>query len=136
MKYKGFKIPTKLEAILEIGQPIFLSLKADIDHWGEVLETELGPFFEFPEEFDQNYSRLPIDFADNETGFENGLETIDDFAMVIPFAMAGDGAPFCLDYREKEMPPKVIWWEDIGWRLIAPTFEDFLQLFDLSNIKW
>ena len=49
------------------------------------------------------------------------------------FGMSGDGAPFCFDSRERGTEPRVIWWDDVYWRVVAPDFASFLSLLDLQD---
>jgi hypothetical protein len=65
-----------------------------------------------------------------------GPETIPDiidFSGIVCFSMSSDGAPLCLNYRESPDCPRAIWWDDVYWRIIAPDFETFLDLFDLNG---
>ncbi|MNF08811.1 SMI1 / KNR4 family protein [compost metagenome] len=57
------------------------------------------------------------------------MPDIIDFTEIICFGMAGDGSPFCFDYRGGRSAPSVILWDDDYWRKIANSFEDFLLLF-------
>jgi hypothetical protein len=98
----------------------------------------LGTFFETPKEIEAATSSLSRDFQPN--GFYGqkreaapGPAAVDDivsFSGILCFAIAGDGAPFCLDYRVTPEHPRVIWWDDVYWRVIAPDFDAFVELFE------
>ncbi|MBL8019919.1 MAG: SMI1/KNR4 family protein [Leptospirales bacterium] len=63
--------------------------------------------------------------------YDNRLAIPDivDFTHIVCFGTSGDGAPFCLDYRQDSSKPSVLWWDDIYWRRIAPDVDSFLELF-------
>ncbi len=114
-------------------------LLVEKDHYGFRLETDLGFVYPSIEIIEQETAKLPqgfpletVDDSDDfaeEPGF---IPCITDFSAIVEFAIAADGAPFCLDYRENHSAPSVIYWDDTYWRRLAPTFEDFISLFDLS----
>jgi hypothetical protein len=54
---------------------------------------------------------------------------ITDFSKILCFGHAGDGSPFCFDFRDDSERPSVLYWDDVYWRRIAPDFESFLGLF-------
>ncbi|MCY1455342.1 hypothetical protein D9M71_724710 [compost metagenome] len=64
------------------------------------------------------------------------LPDITDFDFIVCFAISGDGAPFCFDYRESVDNPRVIWWDDDHWRAVAPDYESFVGLFQLPPRAW
>ena len=116
-------------------------LRSNKDSYGTDLETELGYVFSTLDEIVSENRKLPEAFkADGYYGAlsENAtcsprIPDILDFERVISFGLFGDGAPFCLDYRESMNGPCVIWWDDDHWRRVAPSFSDFLSLFDLES---
>ncbi|MGC5701690.1 SMI1/KNR4 family protein [Pseudomonas sp. NFXW11] len=57
------------------------------------------------------------------------IADLTDFSHIACFAMAGDGSPFCFDFRQDRKEPSVICWDDDYWRKISNSFEDFIQLF-------
>jgi hypothetical protein len=61
----------------------------------------------------------------NDPGF---VPYITDFSKIVCFGHAGDGSPFCFDFRENPERPSVLYWDDVYWRRIAPDFESFLNL--------
>ncbi|HEY1108098.1 MAG TPA: SMI1/KNR4 family protein [Opitutaceae bacterium] len=107
------------------------------------METELGEVYATQEAIEEATRGLPTGFepeyaeADEQAGGDEarpgGIAYIRDFSRIVCFAISGDGAPFCLDYRESLEQPAVIWWDDIYWRKIAPDFAAFVGLFDLSE---
>src|SRR5688572_4429467 len=115
-------------------------LKEDVDAYGNPLETELGYVYEDEMTIAQETAELPQHFQPdgcygtdecaNEPGF---VRDITDFSNIVCFGIAGDGAPFCFDFREDRHEPSIIWWDDVYWRRIAPNFEAFLNLFDFGN---
>jgi hypothetical protein len=56
-----------------------------------------------------------------------------DFSHILTFANSGDGALFCFDYRDHDVKPSIIWWDDAYWRRVAPSFKEFLSLFDVKQ---
>ena len=105
---------------------------------GEVYENEetiLKETIELPKGFELNgYYGEPTDLneAKDSPGF---IADIVDFSQIVCFGIAGDGAPFCFDYREDLNNPSVIWWDDVYWRQIAPNYESFKTLFDFTKDK-
>lgn len=116
-------------------------LRSDRDAYGRPLETELGEVYDTREAIERETARLPNGFEPNEDYGESRAETagpgaipdIVDFRGLLCFGVAGDGSPFCFDYRDAAGEPRVIWWDDVYWRIIAPDFDGFLSLFDLSD---
>jgi hypothetical protein len=116
-------------------------LKQDLDAYGFELETELHIVFEDAEAIGEATKSLPRDFQpDGDYGGPGEWESspgfvpdILDFAPIVCFGMSADGAPFCFDFRQDVHNPSIIWWEDAYWRRIAPNFEAFLDLFDVSG---
>ena len=115
------------------------SLKRDVDSYGNKLETELGEVWSTENEILKNTQQLPSQFvADgyygsgsesvNEPGY---VEDILEFSDIVTFAISGDGAPFCFDYRDNADSPSVIWWDDVYWRKVSDNYEDFIALFDI-----
>lgn len=110
------------------------------DAYGNPLETELGQIYETAEQIQRESALLPRDFppdlADLPDEFASApgfIPYITDFDRVLTFAMSGDGAPYCFDYRESA-DPSIIWWDDAYWRRIAPSFSPFLSLFHVERI--
>lgn len=107
------------------------------DYYGNPLETELGLVFQTEDERRGQTLDLPRQFrADGDYGqnpvaslARGMIEDIKDFDQILWFAIAGDGSPFCLDYRDNPQEPSVIWWDDTCWRRLAPSFRDFCVLF-------
>ena len=68
--------------------------------------------------------KLAGDFSANEVygtsspdiAGPGAIPDIIDFSHIVCFAISGDGAPFCFDYRESMYRPSVIWWDDAYWR--------------------
>ena len=108
-------------------------LRDEVDCYGNVLEAELGQFLTMAE-MEQVTRSLERDFpwtGPNE--FASGPSAIpdpNDFSAIVAFAMSGDGALFCLDYRDGG-EPRIIWWDDTHWRCVAPSIDAFLRLFKL-----
>ncbi|MEZ4222611.1 MAG: SMI1/KNR4 family protein [Polyangiaceae bacterium] len=108
-------------------------LRADCDCFGAPLETELAQFMDFAE-MEATTRDLLSNFPPGPNEFAVGPSAIPDpkgFAEIVAFAISGDGAYFCLDYRASA-EPSVIWWDDTHWKRVAPSFQDFLGLFDLQ----
>ncbi|WP_366519511.1 SMI1/KNR4 family protein [Serratia nevei] len=57
------------------------------------------------------------------------ISDITDFKEIVCFGEAGDGSPFCFDFRDSPECPAVIWWDDDYWRKISDSFEDFSSFF-------
>ncbi len=115
-------------------------LRRSADAWGWPLETELSEVYADEGRIVAETRRLARDFpahqfdgpdvSEGEPGF---IPYIDDFSEVICFGVAGDGAPFCFDFRADQVSPGVIWWEDAFWRRVAPDWASFAALFDLGE---
>lgn len=113
-------------------------LKHPLDFYGDPLETELGDVFENAKTILSATEQLPRDFVVDgyygddyyrqKPGF---IPDIIDFSRIVHFGDSGDGAPFCFDFRENADEPSVIWWDDVYWRKVAPSFQAFLDLFEL-----
>ncbi len=116
-------------------------LKENLDSFGGKLETEIGHVFATEPEITKNTNALEKDFIEDgiyghdsdysgEPGF---IEDITDFSGVVAFAIAGDGAPFCFDYRGNDSDPEIIWWDDVYWRKISNNFDEFVALFETNS---
>ena len=145
MKINGLNLPDSFlsaarEGIFhrEVGS---WPLKRNVDAFGNPLETELSEVYGSKERILEATAELGADWKpdgyygesgeeENEPGF---IPDITDFSKVVCFGMSGDGAPFCFDFRDSEESPSVIWWADAYWKRIAPDFETFVGLFDLSG---
>jgi hypothetical protein len=111
-------------------------LRKDADAYGNQLETSIGEVYDL-EGISRERAMLPSAFvADGHYGKSApdlagpaAIPDILDFTEVLCFAMSGDGAPFCLDYRDDDHKPSVIWWDDVYWRRVAPDSDGFLALF-------
>lgn len=142
MTVRGFIIPPLLASMIADGRLRRVRgswpLRADVDHYGHFWQSELGHVHESAVEIDRATSQLPVGFepepeGEDEFASDPGyIPYINDFSQVVEFAISGDGSPYCLDYRDKKDEPSVIWWDDVYWRRVAPTFADFIALFDLS----
>jgi hypothetical protein len=113
-------------------------LREELDAFGQRLETELGEFLETEAAIEQATDALSRDFKPDgfygephEEPEPSGTPDIVDFSGILCFGSAGDGAPFCLDYRANPEHPQIIWWDDICWRVVAPDFDTFLRLFEV-----
>ena len=115
-------------------------LRADRDAYGNFLETDLGQVYATLELIQLESSRLPegfpadqADITDDYASEPGFIPYITDFTHILEFAIAGDGSPFCFDYRGSLAQPSIIWWDDTYWRCLAPSFDAFLALFDLQT---
>jgi hypothetical protein len=116
-------------------------LKRDVDAYGNPLETELAYVYGSKERIVRATAELsehwkPDDCYGEPSEWANApsfIPDILDFSKIVSFGMAADGAPFCFDFRERVEHPSVIWWADAYWKRIAPDFEAFVELFDLSG---
>jgi hypothetical protein len=144
MIVNGHQLPASLVRVLDSGwlrrEVGSWPLKQNRDSFGNRLETELGEVFELVARISQETAALPAEFPPDQipdtwprevTG-PGAIPDIRDFSLVVCFAVAGGGEPFCLDYREAPDRPAVIWWDDCYWRKVSPDFDAFLDLFDLS----
>ena len=98
---------------------------------GEVYETVQKIEREsdlLPKYFPQDIGNLP-EMSSDAPGF---IPYILDFSHILTFAISADGAPFCFDYREHDYLPSIIWWDDVYWRRVAPTFGELISLFVLD----
>ncbi|MGK5006968.1 SMI1/KNR4 family protein [Janthinobacterium sp. LB2P70] len=114
-----------------------LRLKPERDSFASVLQTELAQIYTDAPELTVRTAKLGVCFvADGCYGQPGSVSAepgamadIVDFTEIICFGMAGDGSPFCFDYRGARGAPSVILWDDDYWRKISNSFEDFLLLF-------
>ncbi len=144
MNVRGLTVPPLLVAMIDDGslrrERGSWQLSEDFDAYGNFWESELGHVHASAAEIEKASALLPQHFPSEEA------EEIDDwvtwpghipyivsFGAILEFAISGDGAPFCLDYRDDILEPTVIWWDDTYWRRVAPTFSEFIGLFDLSS---
>ena len=146
MGINGLKLPSAFIQDLQSGR-LFRErgsweLKKDESAYGEPLQTELGNVFEnlaqiqkATDELPEGYAFLSVEDAEGYTetcGVQPGeIPYFWDFSKIVCFAIAGDGAPFCFDYRENHKEPSVIWWADAYWQRVAPNYTSFIQLFDV-----
>jgi hypothetical protein len=115
-------------------------LRSECDAFGQPLETELAEVFDTADAIASATEELPEGFEANDAYGESLTETygpsaipdILDFSDIVCFGMAADGAPFCFDFRDAQLDPRVIWWDDVYWRVVAPNFAGFLALFDFE----
>lgn len=115
-------------------------LKTPLDFYGNRLETEIGNVFDDEKTIFIETERLLEHFVvdgcygddsyEQEPGF---IPDVTDFSRVVHFGVSGDGSPFCFDFRENEEEPSVIWWDDVYWRKLAPSFQAFLDLFQIDE---
>jgi hypothetical protein len=118
-------------------------LRSNRDAFGHRLEAELAEVYDTPAALERETAGLPAGFEPNGTYGESlpemagsgAIPDIVDFAGVVCFGMASDGAPFCFDFREGTAEPRVLWWDDVYWRVVAPDFSSFLSLFDLQGAE-
>ena len=144
MRVRGLALPSEFVSCIERGvlrrERGSWPLRSGRDAFGNQWEAELGEIYEtiavieresdmLPKHFAPDTANLPEMFSDRP-GF---IPYISDFSRVLTFAMAGDGAPYCFDFRECSDQPSVIWWDDAYWRRVAPNFITFLDLFDLAQ---
>ncbi len=144
MTVRGHQLPASFlravasGALEEVGS---WRLRSDCDAFGQPLETELAEVYDSPEAIEQETADLPAGFEPNgaygeslpEMAGPGAIPDIVDFAGVVCFGMSGDGAPFCFDYRSGMGEPRVIWWDDVYWRMVAPDFASFLALFEVPR---
>ena len=147
MKVNGLRLPDSfLQAVAsgslrrEVGSWQLLSNR---DAFGQKLETELGEVYDTLAKIKRETAELPNGFEPNVVYGESlaamagpgAIPDIVDFRGVVCFGMSGDGAPFCFDYRGGAAEPRVIWWDDVYWRIVAPDFASFLSLLDLEDAE-
>jgi hypothetical protein len=145
MTINGLRLPDALIAAMQSGilqrDHGSWQMRSKRDAFGNPLETELGELYDTRERIEKETAELPIGFeADSyygeslpEMSGPGTILDILDFSKIVCFGISGDGAPFCLDFRELPDHPRIIWWNDVYWRVLAPDFESFLALFDLSQ---
>jgi len=143
MMVNGLTLPSVLVDALRSGRLRrdlgVWQLKAEKDTYGNPLETDLR-IIDSEEKIQQTTGALPASFqADGYYGESladiagpGAIADIIDFSQIVCFADSGDGAPFCLDFRESSTCPSVIWWDDVYWRRIAPDVASFFLLFDFD----
>jgi hypothetical protein len=141
----GHQLPASFVRALESGALAreigSCPLRSGRDAFGHPLETELGEVYTTPAAIERATAELPAGFEPNgvygesppEVAGPGAIPDIVDFADVVCFGVAGDGAPFCFDYRDGGAEPRIIWWDDVYWRAVAPDFASFLALFVLPD---
>ena len=144
MRVRGFTLPSEFVSCVTSGQLRrergCWDLREDRDAFGNHWESSLGEVFEtaydiqresdlLSKYFPPDINRLPEMFSD-APGF---IPYIFDFSHILTFANSGDGALFCFDYRDHDIEPSIIWWDDAYWRRVAPSFKEFLSLFDVKQ---
>jgi hypothetical protein len=145
MTVNGHRLPASHARALESGALAWevgsRPLRSDRDAFGQPLETELGQVYGTAAAIERATAELPAGFEPNgvygeslpEMAGPGAIPDIVDFAGIVCFGAAGDGAPFCFDYRGGGAEPRVIWWDDVYWRAVAPDFTRFLALFVLPD---
>jgi hypothetical protein len=58
------------------------------------------------------------------------LSGADDTSKIVWFGGTSSGEPFCFDYRHDATKPRVIYWDDGEWLVLADSFTDFMDLFE------
>jgi len=107
---------------------------------------ELGYTFQTKAEIQEETDKLPESFVGISPediaktckilGVQAGeIPYFWDFSKIVCFAIAGDGAPFCFDFRENETKPRIIWWADAFWQRVAPSYPPFIRLFKIPAAK-
>ncbi|GHT94460.1 hypothetical protein AGMMS49545_15800 [Betaproteobacteria bacterium] len=140
MKAKGMVLPQSFVEFARQIQPIngccHIDLIENVDSFGNVLDTDLGMIFcdkativKETEDLSRNF--VPDGFygSDLDTKKPGSISDIVCFDEIVCFGISGDDAPFCFDFREDKNTPSIIWWDDIYWRKISDSFDDFLLLF-------
>lgn len=115
-------------------------LKRSVDCYENELETELSEVCCCVDDIQYATKQLSQDFvpdddygSDDVADYPGAIRDITEFGDIVCFAFSADGAPFCLDYRNNRKEPTVIWWDDICWRLVAPNYSTFFELFDFRS---
>lgn len=118
-----------------------LELIKKADSFGNFLETELSSVFLDIETIIEETESLATNFvpdgdygSDLNIGMPGAIPDIVSFEKIVCFGMAGDGAPFCFDFRNVEDNPSVIWWDDVYWRRISDSFDEFISLFQCCHL--
>ena len=117
------------------------ALKDSVDSFGNKLETELGCVFLSEKEILLETTNLKSSFQSDgcygETSEYSGepgfIPDITDFSDIVVFGISGDGSPFCFDYRNNKNNPEVIWWDDVYWRKVSDTYDEFIELFEIHS---
>jgi hypothetical protein len=143
MTINGLELPGSFTRALRSGlltrEPGW-PLRSDHDAFGQPLETELAEVYVTRKAIERETADLPDGFEPNgvygeslaETAGPGAIPDIVDFTGVVCFGMSADGAPFCFDFRDGA-GPRVIWWDDVYWRVVAPDFDRFLALFEVPD---
>jgi hypothetical protein len=144
MRVRGFTLPKEFVSCVETGQLRrsrgSWPLRGNRDAFGNHWESELGEIYSTVEDIQRESDLLPRyfspDIRDVPEMFADApgfIPYISDFSRILTFAISGDGAPFCFDYREDDRQPSIIWWDDAYWRCVSPDFTKFLSLFDVTQ---
>ena len=140
----NFQLPRELLELLQTGDAERVQgswpLKNELDSFGFKFESELSQIYSDLVEMSDATTQLSSDFVEDGyygnseiENYPNAMLDIVDFSKIVCFGCSGDGSAFCLDYRENQKNPSVIWWDDTYWRLVAPSFKDFIALFNFNS---
>ena len=141
MEISGRTLPREFVDHLQTG--IFnicvgsIHLKNQVDHNGNLLETEIDQAFNTVDQIEEETNKLSKNFQLDGCYGESPVYSelpghIDDITNsteIVCFAMSSDGSLFCFDFREQKNDPSVIWRDDCYWRVIAPNYGVFIKLF-------
>ncbi|GHS89330.1 hypothetical protein FACS189487_09360 [Campylobacterota bacterium] len=144
MEIKGMVLPQSFVQFANQIQPLsrccHIDLIENIDSFGNVLDADLGMVFCDEATIVKETENLSLNFApdgfygsDLETKEPGAIADIVCFDEIICFGISADDAPFCFDFREDKNSPSIIWWDDVYWRKISNSFDDFLRLFNRDN---
>lgn len=142
MEINGLKLPASFLEAVRVdklkGVVAGWDLRGAVDAYGNPLNAWLMDVYESQDEVSEATGALSayLKFDDVSGGVEGAevepgcLPDIADYSKVVCFGISQDGAPFCFDFRDNEVNPIVIWWDEICWRRVAPDFAAFLALLD------
>jgi hypothetical protein len=140
MTVNNLPLPDTLVRFLNEGQIQWMQ-KGKIDVYGkefDLRDLELFPDLETIEvETAELHKRFKPGYEKEAGGLPDSLGFIPyilDFSKIVAFAPVPTGDIFCLDYRGNLQQPSVVFWHDVFWRGVAPSFDSFIDLFEPFDI--
>jgi hypothetical protein len=146
MTVNNLRLPDTLVQLLNEGQTEWMS-KGNVDAYGNEFTVSRPHLFRSLETIEAETAKLSQRFgpryeehvrAAGEWSWWPGfIPYIEEFSKIVALASVDTGDIFVLDYRENPQNPSVLFWHDIVWRRVAPTFDAFIDLYEPFDVgKW
>jgi hypothetical protein len=144
MVVNGWKLPDSfLELCREMGKGAVTNMwrpkpevAVDREGWPSDLSFAADPV-KIQEETDylaqtfrQGGLRAPPEYATRPRFLK-----VTDVSKLVWFARQMSGEAFCFDFSEDLLKPRVVYWNDGNWELLAPDFEAFMNLYEPNEFE-